>query len=1007
MPTLRLRPDGILDLDGKYPNPLTGKPYSDTYKKKAPIVYMARGNPDKQPLITYVKRGEIFSKIHKHQIMLLLATTGVGKTVVIPKLLLHYFGYKESIIVTTPRRGTTQSAAEFASFIMDVPLTVENPITKEKEDTGNRQVGYKFMGSQMYNDDTKLLFSTDGSIRVMMTKTDPDLSKYAGIIIDEAHERSASIDILMGLVMELCTRRPDFKVIIMSATANRQAFIDYFNTIKANYVIAEYSVPTTYPMHQKFITQETSTKESISLEVIGENIHRLLTNEEEMNIIFGPDNYNDKGKRYYKYGRDILAFLPSPSYSVKIKKMLEDNDAKGLYKYKPYVIIFTKDTNEFEREIVLGSEGKDGLELIPGGQQDYKIKIILSTPVAESSITWNDPLRYVFDSGTAFKAEYDPVGYGQRGYVGFVAQANIKQRCGRTGRTNPGICYGQYTEDQFYNQFADFPDPDIMHNDMTDELLGLCLLPKIGTVDRTLQFLTRCIEPLGNYKDIIRVGLRNLLDYDCLDKYGRPTALGQLCSKFGTFNYQTVRMIVMSYYLGCMREGLIMAAILQTTRGTDDIFEVPLSKIDDPREKEIHMKILERFKHPTGEHLTLLNIFLEWQRVADFQRPYWESYFSIKGGKLRYIQKVSQELAQTTMDNLDDLRRIGLIKVYKPGSQKGGEERQEGQKGQKGGAGSWPASLGVVGVDDRARQGSISQILSSIISGSSSSLSINNPTSSHPLEYGGGAKYGCGAEYECHMAGKQYIHSTRGGNGGYQSGGSRDSDDESLHPSTRKLLRDVEKLTSWPSSYASSSSFQYQQGSGVSSRGGRGMGRGDAGRGGRGRGRGDAGRGRGRGRGRMTNSEYARFREIKEEQEKKKEEVDRRNKGLRDIINGDSMSMRGLFQIPADDPSKEDPIDMGAVQNLSLDDRILMAVYFGYCTHVAIIRGEPGAKKYFPRYSNLDGTIKKTFLDTVMGIRPNFLLYHTFNISDDLPSSFGITSVLPVRVIDAFQRAKS
>lgn len=997
MPTLRLRPDGIMDLVGRYPNPLNGKPYSDNYKKKAPKVYMAEGVPDKKPLITYERRLEIIKKIHKNQIILLLATTGVGKTVVVPKLLLHYFGYKDPIIVTTPRRGTTQSAAEFAASIMDVPLEVTNPITKEKEDSGNRQVGYKFMGSNIYDDNTKMLFSTDGSIRVMMTKTDPNLEKYKGIIIDEAHERSASIDILMGLVLDLCTRRPDFKVIIMSATANRQAFIDYFNNLGVNYDIAEYSVPTTYTMEQKFIEQKTTTKESTSADVIGDNIHKLLTNANELDTIFGDGNYDNKGKRFYKYGRDILAFLPSPSYSIKIKKMIENYDSQGAYKYRPYIIIFTKDTKDLERDIVLGKEGSDGvidgLSLIPGGKQDYQIKIILSTPVAESSITWNDPLRYVFDSGTAFKAEYDPVGYGMRGYVGFVAQANIKQRCGRTGRTNPGICYGQYTHDQFYKEFEDFPDPDIMHNDMTDEFLGLCLLPKIGTVDKTISFLTKCIEPLGNYKDIIRVGLRNLLDYDCLDKYGRPTALGQLCSKFGTFNYQTVRMIAMSYYLGCMREGLILAAILQTVRGYDDFFEIPLNKIDDPREKAIHMKILDKFKHPAGEHLTLLNIFLEWQSAPDFQRPYWERYYSIKGSKLSYIQKVVQELAQTTRDNIVDIRRLALIKVYKPNA--GGQ----------------------IGSGDV--QNDITEILENIINNTPQNNSvITHPNT--PIKYGGAKTSSITHDqYPGKSSGKYGVSYD------YSSSNSSFVYDKSLHPSTIELLKRVSELTSWTNKSTSTSKPETtsqisnndnethpntsELTGGYNSGRGRGIGRGRSG--GRGRGRGDTrGRGRGRGRGRMTNSAFARFKVEKAEQEKKKAEVDRRNNGLKEIINGELMSMRGSFQIPAlslTNPVKnENPVDMGPVQQLSLDDRILMAVYFGYCTHVAIVRGEPGAKKYFPRYSTLDGTIKKTFLDTVMGVRPNFLLYHTFNISEDMPSSFGITSILPIKVIDAFQKAK-
>ena len=123
----------------------------------------------------YELRWEIFKKLHKNSILLLILPTGVGKTVIMPKLLLHYFGYNKKVIVTTPRHGTTKLAGEYSAKCLDVPLyevndngaDIQNPAPLKKDDTryltSNKIVGYKHGGTgNKYSDkDTILLFTTD------------------------------------------------------------------------------------------------------------------------------------------------------------------------------------------------------------------------------------------------------------------------------------------------------------------------------------------------------------------------------------------------------------------------------------------------------------------------------------------------------------------------------------------------------------------------------------------------------------------------------------------------------------------------------------------------------------------------------------------------------------------------------------------------------------------------------------------------------------------------------
>ena len=106
-------------------------------------------------------------------------------------------------------------------------MSVARRVAEELDVKFGQEVGYTIRFEDFTSPQTVLKYMTDGmSLREAMA--DPTLAKYSAIILDEAHERTVATDILMGLMKKVALKRPDLKIVVMSATLDAQKFQKYF-----------------------------------------------------------------------------------------------------------------------------------------------------------------------------------------------------------------------------------------------------------------------------------------------------------------------------------------------------------------------------------------------------------------------------------------------------------------------------------------------------------------------------------------------------------------------------------------------------------------------------------------------------------------------------------------------------------------------------------------------------------------------------------------------------------
>ena len=576
----------------------------------------------RKQLPIWSRQQDIQKALREHNILVLFGETGSGKSTQVPQFLLEQPWCKGKVAVTQPRRVAAITLARRVAEEMGSPLGASSPASK---------VGYSVRFDESISPSTRIKFLTEGMLLQEMLR-DSSLSQYSCVIVDEVHERSVNVDLILGFLQQLVGRRSaELKVVVMSATADVDGLRDFFSNppppvangdsnghnsdhgseaswngfaedpAPKGHGLPDHSLVSSchvegrqYPV----LTQYLDTPTDDIIEAALQRIFSIHCKE--------------------PMPGDILVFMTGQETIQSLQKLVQEY-AEGLSADYPKLLVLP----------LFAALPQAAQQRVFQPAPPRTRKVILSTNIAETSVTVPG-VRFVVDSGKAkIKQFRNRLGLDSL-LVKSISRSSADQRQGRAGREAAGQCYRLYTQDS-YGRMEKDAKPEILRCDLSAALLTM----KARGVDDVVGFPFLTPPP----REAVEKALLLLLQLGALEQEtGKISAIGRQMARL-PLTPALGRVIIEAAKpeMDCLLQVIDIVACLSV----ENIF-LPIDT-EEGREKAATAR--SQLFRRQGDHLTLLAAVQAYAAEPSDRRRWTEDHL-ISHRAMQSVMDVRKQLTQ-------------------------------------------------------------------------------------------------------------------------------------------------------------------------------------------------------------------------------------------------------------------------------------------------------------------------------------------------------------------------
>ncbi|KJR84503.1 ATP dependent RNA helicase [Sporothrix schenckii 1099-18] len=595
-------------------------------------------------------RDRVLEAVEREQVVIVCGETGCGKSTQVPSFLLEHQlaqGKQCKIYCTEPRRISAISLAR----------RVSEELGEGRNDLGTPRslVGFSIRLEANTSKETRLVFATTGIVMRMLEGSN-DLREITHLVLDEVHERSIDSDFLLIVLKKLLTRRKDLKVVLMSATVDAERFSKYLGgapvlnvpgrTFPVQVQYLEDAVEATGYSHDQRVQEknidldddlvdeivETSSKPELlkSLKDYSNRTRNTLAQMDEYQIQFDLIvqliSQIATSQQYIKYSQAILVFLPGIAEIRTLNDLLLGDKT------------FAENWLIYPLHSTIATEEQEAAFLVP--PPGYR-KIVLATNIAETGITIPD-VTCVIDTGKHREMRFDERRQLSRLIDTFISRANAKQRRGRAGRVQEGLCFHLFTKYRHDQILSDQQTPEMLRLSLQDLAIRVKMC-KIGAIQETLG---QALDPPSEKN--IRRAIDALVDVRALTASEELTPLGIQLARL-PLDVFLGKLVLMGTVFKCLDMAITVAAILSSKSP----FTAPFGQ----RAQADTVRL--GFRRGDSDLLTVYNAYLAWKRVCQ------SAVSAAGGGEFQFCKK--NFLSIQTLTNIEDLKGQLLVSLVDSG----------------------------------------------------------------------------------------------------------------------------------------------------------------------------------------------------------------------------------------------------------------------------------------------------------------------------------------------------